>query len=320
MEFGNAIRHIQSVMTAGKSPSSFSDLFTGRSANHNLNNVLVVFSQRLRLRLSNQKLAANSHERSRTLSNMPSWAGRKPFVERQQSIVSHRSALRSRWRQAATHRSTPLQPADSTHTSSSVRHSDLEKPISPILLSGSDGDGLNSRKRKFNRCHSHSAGRLSLRFNQRCGEKSWPRTVTQFLQRPEVLLEMPSAPLRGLLKMSKSQLSLSAGWAMSPHPDKIESGGADAFYISTDCACLAVADGVGEWDRLGFNARSFADQLMFAIAEVWENPNHAIHELHQNSKVLPSVIARELMYLAAGEPVSYGSSTLCVSIIIHKHD
>jgi len=45
-----------------------------------------------------------------------------------------------------------------------------------------------------------------------------------------------------------------------PHPDKVQSGGEDSFFLSEKS--LGVADGVGEWRVMGINPRSFADEVM----------------------------------------------------------
>eukprot|EP01054_Gregarina_sp_Poly1_P002619 Gregarina_sp_Poly_1__2618@NODE_1711_length_3499_cov_182_003788_g383_i1_p1_GENE_NODE_1711_length_3499_cov_182_003788_g383_i1NODE_1711_length_3499_cov_182_003788_g383_i1_p1_ORF_typecomplete_len452_score74_44SpoIIE/PF07228_12/1_7e29PP2C_2/PF13672_6/2_3e16PP2C_2/PF13672_6/7_5e03PP2C/PF00481_21/0_00012_NODE_1711_length_3499_cov_182_003788_g383_i11351490 len=106
------------------------------------------------------------------------------------------------------------------------------------------------------------------------------------------------------------------GWSMSPHPEKTATGGADAFYISDDFSCLALADGVGEWDDLGFSPRSFADELMQGVKAVWEVKSHPIHRFV--GRLPPSVIAKELMKLACDNPTSYGSATCCIVIFDAK--
>lgn len=58
-----------------------------------------------------------------------------------------------------------------------------------------------------------------------------------------------------------TNLRLICGGWMIPHPEKIVSGGADAFFFSTSAA--GVADGVGEWEwRFKLDPRKFAEQLM----------------------------------------------------------
>eukprot|EP00429_Kryptoperidinium_foliaceum_P041780 CAMPEP_0176105406 /NCGR_PEP_ID=MMETSP0120_2-20121206/52895_1 /TAXON_ID=160619 /ORGANISM="Kryptoperidinium foliaceum, Strain CCMP 1326" /LENGTH=391 /DNA_ID=CAMNT_0017439523 /DNA_START=65 /DNA_END=1240 /DNA_ORIENTATION=+ len=56
---------------------------------------------------------------------------------------------------------------------------------------------------------------------------------------------------------------LKAGAFQVPHPEKVEYGGEDSFFISCDGLALGVADGVGEWGwRFGLNPRDFAMELM----------------------------------------------------------
>lgn len=98
---------------------------------------------------------------------------------------------------------------------------------------------------------------------------------------------------------------------MTPHPEKVRTGGADAFYISRDNCCMGLADGVGEWDALGFSPKSFADELMLAVQEVWEDVEHPIHKMRH--LLAPSLIARELVKIAAKKTKTYGSATCCVS-------
>lgn len=171
-------------------------------------------------------------------------------------------------------------------------------------------------KKSLVRCLSHHGGRKStsslLEDNGgRIGD--WPQEVTQYLHTPEVVLQLQ---LPGnIVKMRNHELHLSPGWSMTPHPDKVATGGADSFYISSDFKCLALADGVGEWDDLGFSPRSYTDELMNGIKKVWESKDHPVHSLYD--KGLPvSLIAKELMLLASKQPTSYGSATCCVRLAL----
>jgi len=48
-----------------------------------------------------------------------------------------------------------------------------------------------------------------------------------------------------------------------PHPDKVEYGGEDAYFICSDGTAAGVADGVSEWGwRFGLNPRHFASEVM----------------------------------------------------------
>lgn len=46
-------------------------------------------------------------------------------------------------------------------------------------------------------------------------------------------------------------LSLRSGACSLPHPDKIDTGGEDAYFISANESVLGVADGVGGWRESG---------------------------------------------------------------------
>lgn len=59
-----------------------------------------------------------------------------------------------------------------------------------------------------------------------------------------------------------SGLRLVAGACQIPHPNKADFGGEDSYFIAADGSAMGVADGVGEWERLGQSTRPMADELM----------------------------------------------------------
>eukprot|EP01053_Blabericola_migrator_P002135 Blabericola_migrator_1__2134@NODE_158_length_12591_cov_218_325775_g138_i0_p1_GENE_NODE_158_length_12591_cov_218_325775_g138_i0NODE_158_length_12591_cov_218_325775_g138_i0_p1_ORF_typecomplete_len1215_score231_45SpoIIE/PF07228_12/3_4e30PP2C_2/PF13672_6/7_2e03PP2C_2/PF13672_6/4_1e15AMPK1_CBM/PF16561_5/3_9e12PP2C/PF00481_21/2_8e05_NODE_158_length_12591_cov_218_325775_g138_i05914235 len=205
----------------------------------------------------------------------------------------------------------PLMISGHTTTTNTPTIHKRWKRKSRPLKGQSYGDG------SLVRCLSHHGGRQMETKSPLDGSTGtvltdWPSWVTEHLHSPEVLLELllPS----NVMKMESQNLQLFPGWSMTPHPEKAATGGADAFYISPDFCCMALADGVGEWDDLGFSPRSFADELMQGVKAIWENKTHPIHKLI----VRPSLIARELMKLACQNPKSYGSATCCIVIFDAK--
>ena len=51
------------------------------------------------------------------------------------------------------------------------------------------------------------------------------------------------------------------GVCMIPHIDKRAKGGEDAFLVTKDAACIAVADGVGGWNSKGVDPALFSNEL-----------------------------------------------------------
>ncbi|KAG6550728.1 hypothetical protein Mapa_007825 [Marchantia paleacea] len=75
---------------------------------------------------------------------------------------------------------------------------------------------------------------------------------------------------------SKS-LKLLSGACNLPHPDKIKTGGEDAYFICPDKQVVGVADGVGGWADLGIDAGEYARELMSqAMIAVREEPQGSI--------------------------------------------
>ncbi|CEM20277.1 unnamed protein product [Vitrella brassicaformis CCMP3155] len=90
-------------------------------------------------------------------------------------------------------------------------------------------------------------------------DHKWPESVTAHLHSPEVLVDLHVPDDR-----LSTKLRLNAGAFMIPHPEKVETGGADAYFICEIAGggALGVADGVGEWDSFGLSPKMFADELM----------------------------------------------------------
>jgi len=73
-----------------------------------------------------------------------------------------------------------------------------------------------------------------------------------------------SSPVSG---PSAQQLVLVAGAYVLPHPDKIDKGGEDWFFVSDSMRAMGVADGVGGWAEVGVDAGAYARQLMGAAKD-----------------------------------------------------
>ncbi|KAJ4808823.1 Protein phosphatase 2C [Rhynchospora pubera] len=85
----------------------------------------------------------------------------------------------------------------------------------------------------------------------------------------------------------RSEVSLSVGVRLIPHPRKIETGGEDAFFVSGENGVLAVADGVSGWAERNVNPALFSRQLMshasnfFADEEINCDPQILLRKSHE---------------------------------------
>lgn len=94
-------------------------------------------------------------------------------------------------------------------------------------------------------------------------------------------------------------LKLLSGACCLPHPDKEETGGEDAHFIS-DKQAIGVADGVGGWANHGVNAGLYSRELMSnSVAAIQEEPDGSIDPARVLEKAHSSTRAK-------------GSSTACI--------
>lgn len=94
-------------------------------------------------------------------------------------------------------------------------------------------------------------------------------------------------------------LKLLSGSCYLPHPEKEETGGEDAHFISNEQA-IGVADGVGGWADLGVDAGYYARELMsHSASAIAEEPKGSIDPARVLEKAYISTKAR-------------GSSTACI--------
>ncbi|KAG0489648.1 hypothetical protein HPP92_006511 [Vanilla planifolia] len=89
-----------------------------------------------------------------------------------------------------------------------------------------------------------------------------------FSVRPSLrVLYPPFPPSRrlstSLHRQPRSELCLVVGTHQIPHPSKVNTGGEDAFFVSTyNGGVIAVADGVSGWAERGVNPALFSRELM----------------------------------------------------------
>jgi serine/threonine protein phosphatase PrpC len=69
--------------------------------------------------------------------------------------------------------------------------------------------------------------------------------------------------------MNKGSLAFLTVANNRPHPDKLDKGGEDAWFIRTDAngGAFGVADGVGGYDEYGVDSGLFSKRLMQLAAE-----------------------------------------------------
>jgi protein phosphatase PTC7 len=69
----------------------------------------------------------------------------------------------------------------------------------------------------------------------------------------------------------RSATRLVASGACEPHPNKVERGGEDAFFV-LGCRAIGVADGVGGWSQNGVDPGEYSRQLMTYTARALTGP------------------------------------------------
>ncbi|SPQ97855.1 Protein phosphatase [Plasmodiophora brassicae] len=111
-------------------------------------------------------------------------------------------------------------------------------------------------------------------------------------------------PLASLWKASRGTVSLEFGGAVTPHPDKVDRGGEDAYFYSSAIRAFAVADGVGGWNEQGVNPGLFSRAL---LQHVWDafTEYPGITPVAAMRKALGKVRARQIQ----------GSSTVVLGVL-----
>lgn len=111
------------------------------------------------------------------------------------------------------------------------------------------------------------------------------------------------------LKESRSPLlSRSANFVfntqtfMIPHPAKVDKGGEDAFFVSSDNKAIGIADGVGGWSLHGIDPAIYAQSMMRDCKLAYEELN-----LKTPLQMISHAYER-------ARPI-HGSSTACVLVL-----
>ena len=61
---------------------------------------------------------------------------------------------------------------------------------------------------------------------------------------------------------------------MIPHIDKRDKGGEDALFVTKDYSVIAVADGVGGWNKKGVDPALFSNELTGRFKDSYHNLRH----------------------------------------------
>ncbi|XP_055831650.1 probable protein phosphatase 2C 26 isoform X2 [Solanum dulcamara] len=101
---------------------------------------------------------------------------------------------------------------------------------------------------------------------------------------------------------TRQEMSLSVGMYLIPHPNKVEKGGEDAFFVSSDNGeVIAVADGVSGWAEKNVDPALFSRELVANVSSLVENA-----EVNYDPRIL--------IKGAHASTSSIGSATVMVSI------
>ncbi|KAK9828690.1 hypothetical protein WJX72_001546 [[Myrmecia] bisecta] len=128
-------------------------------------------------------------------------------------------------------------------------------------------------------------------------------TVRQTVDSIGVPDTVPAEPGTDTSRAFGPSLRLLSGAAAIPHPDKAQTGGEDAHFISEDGLALGVADGVGGWAEIGVDAGIYARLLM-------DHANRAAGNTPPGPNA-PGAILKE----AHAKALVQGSSTACVLVL-----
>ena len=72
----------------------------------------------------------------------------------------------------------------------------------------------------------------------------------------------------------KTQNVMHTGASMLPHMEKRDKGGEDAYLMSNDFTVIAVADGVGGWNKKGIDPALFSNELVGHFLKHYHNLRH----------------------------------------------
>lgn len=101
---------------------------------------------------------------------------------------------------------------------------------------------------------------------------------------------------------TRQEMSLSVGMYLIPHPNKVEKGGEDAFFVSSDDGeVLVVADGVSGWAEKNVDPALFSRELVANVSSLVGNV-----EVNDDPRIL--------IKGAHAATSSIGSATVLVSV------
>mmetsp|Transcript_48251 Transcript_48251/g.121524 ORF Transcript_48251/g.121524 Transcript_48251/m.121524 type:complete len:363 (+) Transcript_48251:57-1145(+) len=107
-----------------------------------------------------------------------------------------------------------------------------------------------------------------------------------------------------------SCLRLHVGAIQIPHPDKIDHGGEDSYFVCGDGATVGVADGVSEWGwRFGVNPRGFADELMQAACREAQQTLQSADVISVESR------AQRILSIGFDSVKAFGAATALVATL-----
>nr|XP_010321769.1 probable protein phosphatase 2C 1 isoform X2 [Solanum lycopersicum] len=101
---------------------------------------------------------------------------------------------------------------------------------------------------------------------------------------------------------ARQEMSLSVGMYLIPHPNKVEKGGEDAFFVSSDNGgVIVVADGVSGWAEKNVDPALFSRELVANVSSLVGNV-----EVNDDPRIL--------IKGAHAATSSIGSATVIVSV------
>ncbi|KAH6554851.1 hypothetical protein KP509_1Z301900 [Ceratopteris richardii] len=102
-------------------------------------------------------------------------------------------------------------------------------------------------------------------------------------------------------------LRLRSGGAIRPHPEKVKTGGEDAYFIEGDF-WIGIADGVGGWARNGIDSGLFSRELMRHCAVIArsmvDEPDPTLHIANIGDSGF--IVVRDGKVLTKSKPMQHG--------------
>ena len=109
---------------------------------------------------------------------------------------------------------------------------------------------------------------------------------------------------------------LRTGSCSLPHPEKVDTGGEDAFFVSSDSCVMGVADGVGGWRESGIDPGDYSRTLMRTACDFFDSRDGA--RAPEDTKAWEETV-RAALDSAHQQTRMPGSSTACI-LALNAHD